>query len=91
MQDEINELVEMVIGQVIQDEHVTDHVFCAIEKDPNTMKLYQDLCRECGNSGKVNQDIGRAVREYLGWKKGNRSRASSSLTGTYTRLIPPQK
>lgn len=87
MQEEIEELIEMVIGQVERDEHVTDRLFCAIEKDPSAMELYQGLCDESG-SGAINPGIGKALKRLLGREAGESADASSGLIGSYTLLVP---
>ena len=87
MQEEIKELIEMLINQVEKDEHVTDHLFCAIEKNPDALDLYKGLCEEYGKRA-INPGIGKALKDLLGRKVCGNAEASSSLIGSYTLLCP---
>ncbi len=88
MEEEIRELIEMVLDDVEQDEHVTDHVFCAIEKNSEAMELYRELVDEqpCGTRS-INPKIGKTLKKMLGRESGERADASSGLTSTYTLLV----
>jgi ATP-dependent Clp protease ATP-binding subunit ClpA len=90
MQEEIKELIEMKLDQVEHDEHVTDNLFCAIEKDPDALALYRDLCDEYGKRA-INQGIGKALKEILAREVGGSSSASSNLIKSYTLLVPVRK
>ena len=84
MQEEIMELIEMVIDQVERDEHITDHLFCAIEKDPDALKFYHELRAEY-DPGVVNRNIGKILKKTFNLtntKEG--ANATSGLISSYT-------
>ena len=86
MQEELKKLINMVLEKVEKDEHVTDHVFCAIEEDPDALAFYKELCEESGVRA-VNPAIGKALKELLRREDGGRVEASSNLIGSYTLLV----
>jgi hypothetical protein len=72
--DEINHIVTSILKSYPQEEHwpsnITDQVFLAIEKNTYVyLKQYKILIGPEGKfKEKVNQQIGRSVKDYTGLK-----------------------
>ncbi len=92
--DEINHIVTSILKGFPQEErwpsNITDQVFLAIEK--NTYVYFKQYKILIGPDGKfrekVNQQIGRAVKDYTGLKviNPNTPATLSTLITTYSEL-----
>ena len=65
MLEEIETLVQGILNdyQELWPTDITDQVFCAIEEDPERLKLYWRVVRELNAQGKKGQQV---VNQYIG-------------------------
>jgi len=91
------EKIEGVVREILEgyDElwptDITDQVFCAIEEDPERLRLYWEIVEDLNAVGKkgqqvVNQYIGRRVQQLTtGVNRGRCYSPASSLIKSYER------
>jgi hypothetical protein len=84
----VSELVQEVLGSISKPypEDITDQVCLAIQKNDAWYRRYEHLLKNYGKWA-VNSTIGRSTLQITGLRNlGVRSKATSRLIQTYTRL-----
>ena len=83
------EQVEELVRQVLEGMSLrnTDEVFLRIENDPVLEQQYQDMAERIGDTGTLNQQIGKAVKRLCGLDNAD-GRIGSPQSGLITSCQP---
>jgi len=86
--EEVYELVQEVLHTIPQPYHedITDKVCLEIEKNPQWLNQYHNLCKEL-TTHVVNRYIGFYTKDITGFKAGNQIIAKSRLIKSYTKVF----